>query len=86
MLYLGMASPSQLAAPPARSCCPPPPLSWAHICELCASGRQCYIASDASAVVEHTKQVVYLEDNDLVHMVGGAYGIFNVSMQVGKRR
>jgi len=42
---------------------------------------ECYIASDASAVVEHTKQVVYLEDNDLVHMVGGAYGIFNVSMQ-----
>jgi hypothetical protein len=33
-------------------------------------------------VVEHTKHVVYLEDNDLVHLVGGAYGIFNVSVQV----
>mmetsp|Transcript_5302 Transcript_5302/g.14779 ORF Transcript_5302/g.14779 Transcript_5302/m.14779 type:complete len:713 (-) Transcript_5302:38-2176(-) len=42
---------------------------------------ECYIASDASAVVEHTKQVVYLEDNDILHVVGCAYGIFNTSMQ-----
>jgi glucosamine--fructose-6-phosphate aminotransferase (isomerizing) len=40
------------------------------------------VASDASAVVEHTKNVVYLEDNDVVHVVGGAYGIFNVQIQV----
>jgi len=42
---------------------------------------ECYVASDASAVVEHTKQVVYLEDDDLVHVVGGAYGIFNAGMK-----
>lgn len=48
---------------------------------LASESLECYIASDASAVVEHTKHVVYLEDNDLVHLVGGAYGIFNVSVQ-----
>jgi glutamine---fructose-6-phosphate transaminase (isomerizing) len=27
-----------------------------------------YFASDASAVIEHTRRVVYLEDGDIVHI------------------
>lgn len=38
---------------------------------------QLYLASEASAVVEHTRQVIYLEDNDILHAVGGAYAIYN---------
>ncbi|KAK9819951.1 hypothetical protein WJX72_004305 [[Myrmecia] bisecta] len=41
---------------------------------------ECFLASDASAVVEHTKKVVVLEDNDVVHLCKGAYGIFNAKM------
>ncbi|KAL3156749.1 hypothetical protein ABBQ38_001024 [Trebouxia sp. C0009 RCD-2024] len=39
---------------------------------------EAFVASDASAVVEHTKRVIVLEDNDVVHLCKGAYGIFNV--------
>lgn len=38
---------------------------------------ECWIASDASAVVEHTKKVVVMEDNDVLHLTGGGYGIYN---------
>lgn len=38
---------------------------------------ECYIASDASAMVEHTKKVVVLEDEDVLHLRHGAWGIFN---------
>lgn len=38
---------------------------------------ECYIASDASAMVEHTKKVVVLEDDDVLHLRHGAWGIFN---------
>ncbi|KXZ56100.1 hypothetical protein GPECTOR_2g982 [Gonium pectorale] len=38
---------------------------------------ECYIASDASAVIEHTKRVIVLEDNDVLHLCGGGYGIYN---------
>src|SRR5271169_3478165 len=30
-----------------------------------------FIASDASAVVEHTKRVLYLEDDDIAHIAEG---------------
>lgn len=38
---------------------------------------ECFIASDASAFVEHTKKVVVLEDNDVLHLCKGAYGIYS---------
>lgn len=35
-----------------------------------------FIASDASAIVEHTKRVLYLEDDDIAHIAeGGAFEI-----------
>lgn len=42
-------------------------------------GLELFLASEASAVVEHTKQVIYLEDNDIVHMHGGEYTVYNWS-------
>jgi glucosamine--fructose-6-phosphate aminotransferase (isomerizing) len=30
-----------------------------------------FIASDASAVIEHTKRVLYLEDDDIAHIAEG---------------
>lgn len=38
---------------------------------------EAWVASDASAVIEHTKRVIILEDNDVLHLSGGGYGIFN---------
>ncbi|KAG1675057.1 hypothetical protein FOA52_002716 [Chlamydomonas sp. UWO 241] len=40
-----------------------------------------WIASDASAILEHTKRVIYLEDNDVLHLTGGGYGIYNTTGQ-----
>lgn len=35
-----------------------------------------FIASDASAIVEHTKRVLYLEDDDIAHIAeGGAHSL-----------
>ena len=42
-------------------------------------GLELFLASEASAVVEHTKQVIYLEDNDIVHMKKGEYTVYNWS-------
>ena len=42
---------------------------------------ECFIASDASAFVEHTKKVVVLEDNDVLHLCRGAYGIYSASAE-----
>jgi glucosamine--fructose-6-phosphate aminotransferase (isomerizing) len=42
-------------------------------------GLELFLASEASAVVEHTKQVIYLEDNDIVHMRDGEYTVYNWS-------
>ena len=33
-----------------------------------------YFASDASAMVEHTKRVLHLEDDDVAHLHDGGYG------------
>ena len=30
-----------------------------------------FIASDASAIIEHTKRVLYLEDDDIAHIANG---------------
>lgn len=38
---------------------------------------ECFVASDASAVVEHTKRVLVLEDGDLVHISGPGYRVYN---------
>lgn len=38
-----------------------------------------FLASDPSAIVEHTKKVVYLEDNDIAHIRNG--GITRLSIQ-----
>ena len=37
-----------------------------------------FIASDASAIVEHTKQVMYLEDDDIAHISDGELHIHRV--------
>lgn len=42
-------------------------------------GLELFLASEASAVVEHTKQVIYLEDNDIVHIRDGQYTVYNWS-------
>ncbi|KNC49002.1 glucosamine-fructose-6-phosphate aminotransferase 2 [Thecamonas trahens ATCC 50062] len=34
-----------------------------------------FIASDASALIEHTRQVIYLENFDVLHIANGAYTI-----------
>jgi glucosamine--fructose-6-phosphate aminotransferase (isomerizing) len=38
---------------------------------------ECILASDASAIVEHTQKVVYLDENDMVEVRGGEYRITN---------
>ena len=42
-----------------------------------ADSLECFVASDASAFLEHTKKVVVLEDDDILHLCRGAYGIYN---------
>ena len=37
-----------------------------------------YFASDASAMVEHTKRVLHLEDDDVAHLHNGGYGIYRM--------
>ncbi|KNC84812.1 glucosamine-fructose-6-phosphate aminotransferase [isomerizing] 2 [Sphaeroforma arctica JP610] len=37
-----------------------------------------FLSSDASAIIEHTKQVIYLEDNDVAHFVMGEITIHRV--------
>jgi glucosamine--fructose-6-phosphate aminotransferase (isomerizing) len=38
---------------------------------------ECILASDASAIVEHTQKVVYLDENDMVEVKGVEYRITN---------
>ena len=45
--------------------------------EMSSDALECFVASDASAFVEHTKKVVVLEDGDVLHLCRGAYGIYN---------
>ncbi|HEX2613249.1 MAG TPA: isomerizing glutamine--fructose-6-phosphate transaminase, partial [Fibrobacteria bacterium] len=39
--------------------------------------NECILASDASAIVEHTQKVVYLDENDMVEIKGAEYRITN---------
>jgi glucosamine 6-phosphate synthetase-like amidotransferase/phosphosugar isomerase protein len=39
-----------------------------------------FVASDASAVIEHTKRVLYLEDDDIAHIAEG--GMSSVSPHI----
>jgi glutamine---fructose-6-phosphate transaminase (isomerizing) len=38
---------------------------------------ECILASDASAIVEHTQKVVYLDENDMVEVSGDEYRVTN---------
>jgi len=38
-----------------------------------------FLASDATAIVEHTKNVVFLEDNDMVHFQDGTFALYSTS-------
>ena len=44
-------------------------------------GQPCelFLSSDASAIVEHTKNVVVLENNELVHIADGGYGVYKLT-------
>lgn len=37
-----------------------------------------FVASDASAVIEHTKRVLYLEDDDIAHIAEGGMSISTI--------
>ncbi len=37
-----------------------------------------FIASDVNAIIEHTKTVVYMEDEDMLHIQGGVLSYFNL--------
>lgn len=41
-----------------------------------AGATEFYLSSDASAVVEHTKSVIVLEDDEVVHIVGAEFETF----------
>lgn len=43
-----------------------------------------YFASDASAIIEHTNKVLYLEDNDIAVVTGGKLSIHRVNRQAGE--
>ncbi|MCO5607481.1 hypothetical protein L7F22_061677 [Adiantum nelumboides] len=47
--------------------------------------KEYYFASDANAIVEHTKRVLVIEDNEVVHMKDGAVGIFKFEFDKSKR-
>ena len=38
-----------------------------------------FLASDVSAIINYTQKVVYLDDNDVVEIKGGAYSIVNMN-------
>lgn len=40
-----------------------------------------FIASDASAIIEHTKKVIFLEDNDIAHLSNGKLTIHRLHSQ-----
>ena len=42
-----------------------------------------FIASDAAAIVEHTKRVLYLEDNDIAHIAEGEFHIHRLRKDDG---
>lgn len=47
--------------------------------------REYFLSSDANAVVEHTKKVMLLEDNEVVHIQGGKVGLFAFDLDKAQR-
>uniref|UniRef100_A0A673XCC7 glutamine--fructose-6-phosphate transaminase (isomerizing) n=1 Tax=Salmo trutta TaxID=8032 RepID=A0A673XCC7_SALTR len=43
-----------------------------------------YFASDASAIIEHTNKVIYLEDDDIAAVVGGKLSLHRVNSLAGE--
>ncbi|KAF6716174.1 Glutamine--fructose-6-phosphate aminotransferase [isomerizing] 2 [Oryzias melastigma] len=43
-----------------------------------------YFASDASAIIEHTNKVLYLEDDDIAVVTGGKLSIHRINRQAGE--
>jgi glucosamine--fructose-6-phosphate aminotransferase (isomerizing) len=41
--------------------------------------NECVVASDPSAILQHTKKVVYVQDNELVEISGGSYNIADLA-------
>lgn len=52
----------------------------AHGGRASSNRLECFIASDASAVVEHTKQVIVMEDGDMIHLSGPGFTCYNIAM------
>ena len=42
-----------------------------------------FVASDAAAIVEHTKRVLYLEDDDIAHIAEGEFHIHRLRKNDG---
>ncbi|KAH7278884.1 hypothetical protein KP509_38G062200 [Ceratopteris richardii] len=47
--------------------------------------KEYYLASDANAIVEHTRRVLVIEDNEVVHMNDGAVHIFKFDSDKSRR-
>ncbi|KAH7278871.1 hypothetical protein KP509_38G060900 [Ceratopteris richardii] len=47
--------------------------------------KEYYLASDANAIVEHTRRVLVIEDNEVVHMNDGAVHIFKFDSDISRR-
>jgi len=45
-----------------------------------------FLSSDVNAIVEHTKTVITMQDNDLLHFKDGRYGYFNINEENEKER
>ena len=43
-----------------------------------------FVASDASAIIEHTKRVLYLEDDDIAHIAEGELHIHRLRRNEGE--
>ena len=43
------------------------------------SNSDFFLASDVSAIINHTQKVVYLDDNDIVQITGNNYAIVNIN-------
>ncbi|CDQ97570.1 unnamed protein product, partial [Oncorhynchus mykiss] len=43
-----------------------------------------YFASDASAIIEHTNKVIYLEDDDIAAVVGGKLSLHRLNSLAGE--
>ncbi|CAI9117548.1 OLC1v1018950C1 [Oldenlandia corymbosa var. corymbosa] len=47
--------------------------------------KELFLSSDASAVVEHTKKVLVIEDGEVIHLKDGGVSIFKFEQTKGKR-